>query len=164
MDKVEKDVQSLLQGMFAGADLSGAQIIAYNDGEVNYIKTGSERSATTLSEEKIVEAIRYILGKKGDDGKFVLTHNYQWFAIQRVLAVYADYPAQTKSFVNKMANLGFGKDDKLTYDSLIKAPETTPLLARNNPEIWDSYKNRSEQYEAQYIVADLLMKELGIKG
>lgn len=50
MKNEEKDIRGILQGMFAGADLSGAQIIAYNDGVVNYNAYDGERKKRTSPE------------------------------------------------------------------------------------------------------------------
>lgn len=49
-----EDVQGILQGMFAGADLSGAQIIAYNNGEVNYNRFDGEKPRTGHQEKPSV--------------------------------------------------------------------------------------------------------------
>lgn len=158
-----EDVQGILQGMFAGADLSGAQIIAYNNGEVNYNKYCDEKSKQTLSEEKIVSAIKEIITYTDENGVPLFTDKAQWYAIYRVLNVYADYPSKMTLFAKKMNDMGFDRDSMLTYDSLSKASNPVPQFASTKPEAWDSFKDKSDQYKKQYRVAEMLMIKLGIK-
>lgn len=162
MNNEDKDVQGILQGMFAGADFNGAQIIAYNNGEVIYNKYSDEKPKQTLSEERIVSAIKEIITYTDENGAPLFTDKAQWYAIYRVLNVYAGYPSQMTQFERKMNDMGFDKDSMLTYDSLKKASVPIPQLTSVKPETWDAFKDKSEQYEKQYRVAEMLMIKLGI--
>lgn len=153
-----------MQGMFAGADFNGAQIIAYNEGEVVYNNYSSDRKAQTLSEENIVNAIRALLEAKDDDGNRIFSKKAQWYAVYRVLNVYADYPSAMTSFHTKMQNLGFGEDNLLSYESIAGVNKSIGAMASTSPETWGEMKDKSNQCHYQYIAADFLMRELGIRG
>lgn len=150
--------------MFAGANMAGAQIIALNEGEVNYNKICNEKPKQTLSETKITDTLNELMVARKEDNTLLFTEKSQWFAVYRVLCIYANYPNQMKAFEKKMNNLGFNQENKLTYESLSHANRDVPLLATTSPETWDSMKDKNKQYEKQYDVAEFLMCRLGIKS
>lgn len=162
--KSNEEINGILQGIFAGADLSGAQIIAYNDGEVVYNKFCDDRAKTTLSEDNIVNAINELMAARDEQGVPIFTDKAQWYAVYRVLQVYANYPEKMTQFKTKMNDLGFNEENKLTYDSLVSASKATPKIARIAPEAWNPLKDINQNYSKQYVVADFLMCKLGIKG
>ena len=84
----------------------------------------------------------------------------------RVLNTFCNFPSQRTAFANKMKELEVAKVDgerDLSYDSLSKAPNDVPQIATAIPSAWNAYKDLSENYRQQFVVADFLMLRLGIK-
>ena len=68
------------------------------------------------------------------------------------------------SFVNKIKELGCivpEEKQSLTYDSLSKASNNVPKMACS-PSVWGTLKDISDDYMQMYVVADFLMRKLGI--
>lgn len=130
--------------------------------------SGKEQIALlTKSDKEIRHAIVNLLSAKGKNDEFIFKNKKQWWAVYRVLATYCNYPLQMTAFITKMNNLELGDIDekrKYTYDSLCAAPKDVPYLATSKPDTWDTMKDKSDNYMQQYVVADFLMQELGIKS
>ena len=155
-----------LEGLFKGADLSGAQVIVVNNGEVNYVKPATGGAGLTRSEEDIKKAIEELLTEKDERGELVFRNKKQWWAVFRVLSTFCNFPSQRTAFEKKMKELEVARVDgvrDLSYDSLSKAPGDVPQIAASTPSSWVAYKDLSENYRQQYVVADLLMLKLGIR-
>ena len=155
-----------LESLFKGADLGGAQIIVVNNGEVNFVKHGPGAGGHTRSEEDIKKAIEELLRKRDDRGELLFRNKKQWWAVFRVLNAFCNFPSQRTAFAKKMNELEVAKVDgerDLTYDSLSKAPNDVPQIATAIPSAWNAYKDLSENYRQQFVVADFLMLRLGIK-
>ena len=95
-----------LEGLFKGADLSGAQIIAVNEGEVYYNKYGGNVAAKTKTEEEVKQAIARLMETKNDDGGFLMHDSDQWYAVFRVLSSFCGFPTKAPDFARSMKNLG----------------------------------------------------------
>ena len=56
-----------------------------------------------------------------------------------------------------------GNSTTLTYDSLSAAPKEVPQMACS-PSVWSALKDINDNYRQQYVVAEFLMLQLGIKS
>ena len=152
-----------LEGLFKGADLSGAQIIAVNQGEVFYNKYGTGTSNVTKSEEEIKRAIAQLMEAKDEQGKYIMHDSDQWYAVYRVLSSFCGYPPKATEFSRTMKNLGMDEMRlPCVYDNFRKV---TPNLLPNNVSLWNQYQNIADQYsKKQVVVAVKLMELLEIEG
>lgn len=57
-----------------------------------------------------------------------------------------------------------GNPNVITYASLADVAESVPQIATISPSLWDTYKDLSDNYKQQYVVAEYLMLKLGIKS
>lgn len=152
-----------LEGLFKGANLSGAQIIAVNQGEVYYQKYGEGTSANTKTEEEVKTAIEKLMNEKDSQDKFLMNDQEQWYAIFRVLSTYCGYPSKASEFSKTMKNLGMDEIRvPCKYDSFRKvAPNQLP----QNVSLWHQYKNTTDHYSMkQVVVAVRFMELLEIDG
>lgn len=85
-----------LEGLFKGADLSGAQIIVVNHGEVNYAKHGKEENDTMPTAEQMASAVETTL-KAG-----LWWGNTAWSVVFRVMQMMG-YNGKISQFVNMVA-------------------------------------------------------------
>ena len=130
------------------------------------IISGKDTPLTT-SEKDIKAALESLLKEKDDKDKLLFKNKKQWWAVYRVLSTFCQYPKQMTSFKTKITDMEIdygGNPNVITYDSLTDAPKTVPLMATSSPSAWDTYKEISDNYKQQYVVAEYLMTKLGIKS
>ncbi len=131
------------------------------------INQGVERKPLTTTDEDIRTTIQELMKAKNQEDKPVFRNKKQWWAVQRVLMYFCNYPSQMTAFVSKMKELGVDKVDgkrDLSYESLSAAGKEVPLMATCSPATWSALQNRSDDYRQQYDIADFLMKKMGIKS
>lgn len=152
-----------LEGLFKGANLSGAQIIAVNQGEVYYQKYGEGSSANTKTEEEVKAAIEKLMNEKDSQDKYLMYDQDQWYAIFRVFSYFCGYPPKPADFSRTMENLDMDKMRvPCKYDSFRKV---SPNQLPQNVSLWAQYKNTADQYSMkQVVVAVRLMELLEIEG
>ena len=152
-----------LEGLFKGANLSGAQIIAVNHGEVYYQKYGGGASGNTKTEEEVKTAIEKLMGEKDSQDNFLMNDKEQWYAIFRVLSYFCGYPSKPADFSRTMENLGMDEMRvPCKYDSFRKV---SPNQLPPNVSLWPQYKNTADHYSMkQVVVAVRLMELLEIEG
>ncbi len=152
-----------LEGLFKGANLSGAQIIAVNQGEVYYQKYGEGSSANTKTEEEVKAAIEKLMNEKDSQNEFLMHDQDQWYAIFRVLSTFCGYPSKASDFSKTMENLGMDEIRvPCKYESFRKV---TPHQLPQNVSLWHQYKNTADQYsKKQVVVAVRFMELLEIDG
>ena len=152
-----------LEGLFKGANLSGAQIIAVNQGEVYHQKYGEGSSANTKTEEEVKAAIEKLMNEKDSQNEFLMHDQDQWYAIFRVLSTYCGYPSKPSDFSKTMENLGMDEIRvPCKYESFRKV---TPHQLPQNVSLWHQYKNTADQYsKKQVVVAVRFMELLEIDG
>lgn len=121
----------------------------------------------TVSDKDIKATLEALLKQKDDDDKLLFKNRKQWWAVYRVLSTFCQYPKQKTSFRTKINDMAIdygGNPNIITYDSLAAAPKDVPQIATSSPSAWDTYKDISDNYKQQYIVAEYLMIKLGIKS
>ena len=91
----DKDVNNL-EGLFKGADLSGAQIIVVNHGEVNYVNHAKKENDTMPTAEQMASAVETTL-KAG-----LWWGNTAWSVVFRVMQMMG-YNGKISQFVNMVA-------------------------------------------------------------
>lgn len=122
----------------------------------------------TNAERDIRSAIEELMEEKESEGEDLLFRNKkQWWAVYRVLSCFCNYPSKMTAFEAKMKEFEVacikGKPD-LSYESIKAAPKDVPLMATCLPSMWDSLKDKGENYRQQFVVADFLMRKLGIRS
>lgn len=131
--------------------------------QINHVKD----VPLTVSEKDIKAVILELQNAKDEKGQYVFQNKKQWWAVYQVLLKYCHYPSQMTAFTKKMEELEVAKIDgkrDLSYDSLSGASKDVPKMATCLPETWDAYKDISDNYKQQYVVAEFLMLKLGIKS
>lgn len=154
----QEEKQSLLQGMFQGADLRGAQIIAVNEGEVYYQKYAAGAASATKSEEDVKHAIGKLMESRDEAGGYLMHDQEQWYAIFRVLSAFCGYPQKASDFSRTMENLGVtSMRVPCRYDSFRKiALHQLP----QNVGLWHQYLKSADQYSLKQIVVAVKLMEL----
>ncbi len=152
-----------LEGLFKGADLSGAQIIAVNQGEVIYNKYGTGSSNVTKSEEEIKSAISKLMEAKDEEGQYIMYDSDQWYAVFRVLSSLCGFPPKAPDFTRTMKNLGMDEMRlPCVYDNFRKV---RPNKLPNSVGLWHQHLNTADNYsKKQVVVAMKLMEILEIEG
>ena len=155
----QEEKQTLLQGMFQGADLRGAQIIAVNEGTVYYQKHSGDQTVTK-TEEEVKDVVSRLMEERDEHGDYIMRDQDQWYAVFRVLSSLCGYPQKPKDFATTMANLGVDnlrvpcKYESLRKVSLHNLPQ--------NVELWHQYQNTADQYTMKQVtVAVRLMEMMG---
>lgn len=121
----------------------------------------------TVSDKDIKATLEALLKEKDDNGKLLFKNKKQWWAVYRVLSAFCHYPKQMTSFKTKITDMEIdygGNPNVITYDSLTDASKVVPQMATSSPSSWDTFKDVSDNYKQQYIVAEFLMIKLGIKS
>ena len=173
------DIKELIKAAAEGFDLSnfkgdvvGVKIVENEIGNVEeggigiQVINGKEDKPLTVSEKDIKSAIEELLKAKDKENELIFKNKKQWWAVFRVLSTFCNYPTKMTSFVTKIKDLEIvyeGNTTTITYDSLSAAPKDIPLMSCS-PAIWDSLKDKSDNYKQQYEVAEFLMLKLGIKS
>ncbi len=150
---LEKKVENEIGNVEAGG--IGIQIVNGNS------------TSLVQSDKDIKAAIQDLLKAKDQKDKLLFQNKKQWWAVYKVLLYFCNYPSQMTSFETKMKELEVTKVDgkrDLSYESLCAAAKDIPLMATCSPATWNTLKDKSENYNQQYIVADFLMQKMGIKS
>lgn len=120
----------------------------------------------TVSDKDIKAAIEALLREKDDRDKLLFKNKKQWWCVFRVLSTFCHYPHNMTAFNIKITDMKIdygGNPNVISYDSLAAAPKDVPKMATTTPSAWDAYKDISDNYKQQYVVAEFLMLKLGIK-
>jgi hypothetical protein len=173
----QEDLQKTLETISkSGITVAGDLVLEKNvEYEVNNVEDGGigiqiisgKDTPLTTSEKDIKAALESLLKEKDDKDKLLFKNKKQWWALYRVLSTFCQYPKQMTSFKTKITDMEIdygGNPNVITYDSLTDAPKTVPLMATSSPSAWDTYKEISDNYKQQYVVAEYLMTKLGIKS
>lgn len=121
----------------------------------------------TVSDKDIKATLEALLKQKDDNDKLLFKNKKQWWAVFRVLSTFCQYPTQMTSFNKKITDMEIdygGNPNVITYDSLSDAQKSVPHMATSSPSAWGTYKDMSDNYKQQYVVAEFLMTQLGIKS
>jgi hypothetical protein len=121
----------------------------------------------TASDKDIRSVLEELLKEKDDQDKQLFKNKKQWWAVYRVLSTFCQYPKQMKAFQTKITDMEIkygGNPNVITYASLADVAESVPQIATISPSLWDTYKDLSDNYKQQYVVAEYLMLKLGIKS
>ena len=114
-----------LEGLFKGADLSGAQIIVVNHGEVNYAKHGKEENDTMPTAEQMASAVETTL-KAG-----LWWGNTAWSVVFRVMQMMG-YNGKISQFVNMVAEWPLKSDFPYKCnDDAVSKPIRTGKMSRS---------------------------------
>lgn len=173
----QDDLQRLLEAIGkSGINVAGDLVLEKNvEYEVNNVENGGigiqivndkEKTPLTVSDKDIKSVVEGLLKEKDKDGEPIFKNKKQWWAVYRVLGDFCNYPSKMTTFVSKMKDLELDNIDAkrmLTYESLAAAPKDVPLMGCI-PSNWGTLKDKSENYMQQYVVAEYLMLELGIKS
>jgi hypothetical protein len=147
----DKDVNNL-EGLFKGADLSGAQIIVVNHGEVNYVNHAKKENDTMPTAEQMASAVETTL-KAG-----LWWGNTAWSVVFRVMQMMG-YKGSITQFIGIAENLALGKDFpyKCNMDAVSK-----PL--RNGKISRDLERWQEDGAPKKYIILASSLKEELEKG
>ena len=152
------------------------------------LKTG-EIPLMNIKDKEVKAAIEKLLKAKDVKNEFVFKNKKQWWAVYKVLEK-CQYPTKMTVFVIKMKELLESKEEAdkleslskvegkspdyrlyvvkidgsrdLSYESLRAVAKDVPLLANCDPSMWKEYAEVNDNYKQQYVVAEFLMKELGL--
>lgn len=148
-------------GQVIGTMASGAHLKIINE-------TKSDAPAVRdRNDVAIMNIVREVVTARTEDGQPLMTTQTQWFAVFRVLADYCDYPSKATEFCRKMIkiklpdSLGSGVPE-CKVESIQQAGKTCPKLQTTKPADWDMYSNLNKSYQSQWLIAEPLMKKLGI--
>ena len=151
-----------LEGLFKGANLSGAQIIAVNEGEVYYQKY-SGTPTSTKTEEDIKKAVMRLIDEKDETGNYLLHDQEQFYAIKAVLTQLCGFPLKPADFGKTMHNLELD-DLRVKYDNESIRKVHLHQLPQN-VTLWHQYKNTGDHYSIKQVkVAVKLIEFLEMDG
>ena len=149
---------------FGGATINNLVI---NSG--TYTKTGEEhhhyeatdsRRPQTKTEEEVKSVLQELTEAKNEKGELLLLHNYQWYAVYRVLNELCNYPKKMSDFCQKMAEWDMDKvSTPCKYASIRSSIKDVPKLSAN-VENWQQFAELSEVYKNQCDIANFLMDRI----
>ncbi len=153
-------------------DIVGVKVVENEFGNIEAGGIGIQNNIVkdvplTVSDKDIKTTLEALLKQKDDEDKLLFKNKKQWWAVYRVLSTFCHYPKQMTSFKTKITDMEIdygGNPNDITYASLTDAPKEVPLMATSSPSSWNTYKDMSENYKQQYVVAEYLMLKLGIKS
>jgi len=173
----QEDIQKALETIGkSGINVAGDLVIEKKvEYEVNNVENGGigiqiingKDTPLTKSDKDIKAAIDELLKSKNENDEFIFKNKKQWWAVYRVLYQFCNYPSQMKAFETKIKELEVSINDakrELSYESLSKASNDVPQMAKCTPSAWNAFKDINENYKQQYVIADFLMLKLGIKS
>ena len=153
----DKDVMNM-EGLFRGANLNGAQIIAVNKGEVYYQKYGEGTPTISKTEEDVKQAIVKLMEARDERNEYLIRDQDQWYAIFRVLSTFCGYPQKPSDFSKTMENLGMGEVRiPCKYDSFRKV---SPNQLPQNVSLWHQYENTADQYSKKQVIVAIKLMDL----
>lgn len=171
-ENLQKTFETISKSITVAGDLVLEKNVEY---EVNNVESGGigiqiingKDVPLTVSDKDIKATLESLLKEKDNKGKLLFKNKKQWWAVFRVLSTFCQYPKQMNSFKTKITDMEIdygGNSNVITYDSVVAASKEVPQMATSSPSAWDTYKEISENYKQQYVVADYLMSKLGIKS
>lgn len=171
-ENLQKTFETISKSITVAGDLVLKKNVEY---EVNNVESGGigiqiingKDVPLTVSDKDIKATLESLLKEKDNKGKLLFKNKKQWWAVFRVLSTFCQYPKQMNSFKTKITDMEIdygGNPNVITYDSVVAASKEVPQMATSSPSAWDTYKEISENYKQQYVVADYLMSKLGIKS
>lgn len=171
-ENLQKTFETISKSITVAGDLVLEKNVEY---EVNNVESGGigiqiingKDVPLTVSDKDIKATLESLLKEKDNKGKLLFKNKKQWWAVFRVLSTFCQYPKQMNSFKTKITDMEIdygGNPNVITYDSVVAASKEVPQMATSSPSAWDTYKEISENYKQQYVVADYLMSKLGIKS
>ncbi|MBR6974387.1 MAG: hypothetical protein IKH80_07165 [Bacteroidaceae bacterium] len=147
-----------MEGLFKGANLNGAQIIAVNTGEVYYQKYGEGTPTISKTEEDVKQAIVKLMEARDERNEYLIRDQDQWYAIFRVLSTFCGYPQKPSDFSKTMENLGMGEVRiPCKYDSFRKV---SPNQLPQNVSLWHQYENTADQYSKKQVIVAIKLMDL----
>ena len=147
-----------MEGLFKGANLNGAQIIAVNTGEVYYQKYGEGTPTISKTEEDVKNAIVKLMEARDERNEYLIRDQDQWYAIFRVLSTFCGYPQKPSDFSKTMENLGMGEVRiPCKYDSFRKV---SPNQLPQNVSLWHQYANTADQYSKKQVIVAIKLMDL----
>ncbi len=173
----QEDIQKVLETITKnGLTVNGDFVVEKHvENEVANVENGGigiqivsgKDTALARSDKEIKTAIQKLLEAKDEEEKKIFQNKKQWWAVYKVLNAFCNYPSKKSSFELKMKELEVAKVDgkrDLSYDSLSAAVKDVPLLATCSPTTWNTQKDINDNYKQQYVVADFLMRVIGVKS
>ena len=171
-ENLQKTFETISKSITVAGDLVLEKNVEY---EVNNVESGGigiqiingKDVPLTVSDKDIKATLESLLKEKDNKGKLLFKNKKQWWAVFRVLSTFCQYPKQMNSFKTKITDMEIdygGNPNVITYDSVVAASKEVPQMATSSPSAWDTYKEISENYKQQYVVADFLMSKLSIKS
>ena len=129
-----------LEGLFKGADLSGAQIIVVNHGEVNYVNHGKKENDNRATDEQVWRAISAINGRDK-----ILRHQQAFLGICCYLASTQKWPNNLEACAERVAMLDKGGEwyCACKWESLRKFSRYSFAMA--DYAMWDELKPNSTE-------------------
>ena len=129
---------------------------------INNYSNNKDDKTTTVSDEKIKNAIEELQEAKDEQGNYIMHDKDQWYAVFRVLNHYCGYPAKPKDFEITMKNIG-SDNFRLpcNYENFRKvALNHLP----QNVSLWKQFTNKADQHSFKQInVAEKLMEILNLE-
>ena len=141
-----------LEGLFKGADLSGAQIIVVNHGEVNYVNHAKKENDTMPTAEQMASAVETTL-KAG-----LWWGNTAWSVVFRVMQMMG-YNGKISQFVNMVAEWPLKSDFPYKCnDDAVSKPLRKGTITRDL-NLWEQ-----DGAQKKFIALGLALKDALQKG
>lgn len=136
----------------------GAQYIEHTESVVNNYYYGEK--IDELDNAEIKEIIESLYELTDENGEKVFKDQDQWYAVFRVLSKLKSVPDSMSDFADFINDNRLAENKpKCVYNSIKKASSVLPNFAIDVTK-WAKYKDASEQYKKQYIVAKFLLDSL----
>lgn len=141
------------------------QTININIEKVESMNVGQAAQTTSTikykTDENIVNVINDLLSAKDEEGNNIMTDRKQWYAVYKVLGECCNYPTKMTDFRDKMYELGFDNaSPSCDYNSFRVGANLD--VARYKVTCWHQYKDVSDPIKKQVVVAEFLLKRLGL--
>ncbi len=155
----QEEKQQLLAGMFQGADLRGAQVIAVNEGNVYYQpvchSNGEDDGIVSRTDEQIARALVAVTGKDK-----VLNNQQLWLGACCLLMGKYGFPKNLSLCCEKILGLPYGDEKpelECKYDNIRKFAYMR--FVREDVDTWDSYQPKDDEkrlfYGCQAVASEL---------
>lgn len=133
----QEDKQRLVQGMFSGADLSGAQINVFVESGAKVVYkevTSNKEDNPQVTDEQIANAIRVINGKGKPLGGY-----QSWLGACCILSWKYGYPRNLKDCCERASSLPLeGVEYICKYENVRKF--ATCSFVKEDARLWSGYK------------------------
>lgn len=151
----QEEKQQLLAGMFQGADLRGAQVIAVNEGTIiyhNHRGGSDEKKAGTYTDEQLARALENIVGKgKAIDSK------QKWAGVLWLLRWNCNYPMNARLACERIGSLPFSKELEYSCDYNNVRPLTTLSFLNEDPNHLDAVKYSKTDEQAFFQLRSVVI-------